>query len=362
MFENERKLQSILDKNILLVYGIGERSNELIHYFENKMREIILFDSDEKKWNKTWENRRINRPDRLEKYYKNGAAVIIGAINYQYEIAKMLIEKFSVLECDLYSYTNEHYENAVYNVEKIKNNLKNIEKVFSYLSDPESKEYYVNSLKMRIERNPLNLIANPKSNKIGEYSNCIQLKEGDIIIDCGAYTGDTVQKYLKSLKKCEIHAIEPFSESFQKLNDNKIKGNWDNVYIYNCAVSDKIKDSFIAYNESDKFTGMKISSADTKQKQYAKAVQVNTMDNLLRNIENVNYIKMDIEGEEKNALMGAKNIINKFRPKLMISGYHKIEDFWEIPMIIAEMEKDYKIYVGHAPGVSTELEYYCTIN
>ena len=43
----------------------------------------------------------------------------------------------------------------------------------------------------------------------------------------------------------------------------------------------------------------------------------------------------------------------------MISAYHRIEDFWELPEKIWDIDKKYNIYVGHAPNVSTELEFYC---
>ena len=56
-----------------------------------------------------------------------------------------------------------------------------------------------------------------------------------------------------------------------------------------------------------------------------------------------------------------KDIIRNKAPELMISGYHKLSDFWEIPLLIKKINPAYKIYVGHAPGVSTELEYYCTV-
>lgn len=66
-------------------------------------------------------------------------------------------------------------------------------------------------------------------------------------------------------------------------------------------------------------------------------------------------------GEEKAALVGGGHVIKKNNPKLMISGYHKIEDLWEIPETIWKINENYKIYVGHAPGVSMELEFYCAV-
>ena len=71
---------------------------------------------------------------------------------------------------------------------------------------------------------------------------------------------------------------------------------------------------------------------------------------------------MDIEGEENNAIIGARSLIERCRPRMMISAYHRIDDFWIIPDTLWSLEANYKIYVGHAPGVSTEMEYYCSLD
>ena len=63
--------------------------------------------------------------------------------------------------------------------------------------------------------------------------------------------------------------------------------------------------------------------------------------------EKVTFIKMDIEGSECEALRGAKNIIKKYKPRLAISVYHKLEDIWEIPQLILELNPSYKLYLRH---------------
>lgn len=50
-----------------------------------------------------------------------------------------------------------------------------------------------------------------------------------------------------------------------------------------------------------------------------------------------NLIKMDIEGAEYDALLGARNIINKYLPGLAISIYHRPEHLWQIPLLIDDI-------------------------
>ena len=57
------------------------------------------------------------------------------------------------------------------------------------------------------------------------------------------------------------------------------------------------------------------------------------------------YIKIDIEGAEQEALKGCRKIIHTYKPKLAVCIYHKPEDLYEIPIMIKEMNPEYKLYV-----------------
>lgn len=73
---------------------------------------------------------------------------------------------------------------------------------------------------------------------------------------------------------------------------------------------------------------------------------MDSLDNLLQG-RLVTFIKMDIEGSELKALMGAKETIRKYKPKLAICLYHKKEDILEIPLYVKELLPEYKLYIRH---------------
>lgn len=77
-----------------------------------------------------------------------------------------------------------------------------------------------------------------------------------------------------------------------------------------------------------------------------RKIQAVALDGFLEHKE-ATYIKMDIEGAEWEALLGAKRLIRERHPKLAVSIYHKAEDIWTIPKLLIEYYPGYTFYMRH---------------
>ena len=99
--------------------------------------------------------------------------------------------------------------------------------------------------------------------------------------------------------------------------------------------------------------GTQVHFADIKG---AKKVQSMKIDDFVFNngLPRLDFIKMDIEGAEIEALKGAMRTIEKYRPKMAIAVYHKLPDFYEIPRLLCGIHKDYRIYFGHSTAHGDE--------
>ena len=72
------------------------------------------------------------------------------------------------------------------------------------------------------------------------------------------------------------------------------------------------------------------------------------------------YIKMDVEGAEYETLLGCKRLIRECKPKLAVSAYHRAGDIFTLPLLIARLNPDYKIYLRHHKYLpSWESNLYC---
>ena len=78
-------------------------------------------------------------------------------------------------------------------------------------------------------------------------------------------------------------------------------------------------------------------------------VPTTTIDDLVtrHKVPRLDFIKMDVEGSELSALLGAESSIRRWRPKLAISLYHRPEDFFAIPLWIDSLGVGYRLFLDH---------------
>jgi FkbM family methyltransferase len=64
-------------------------------------------------------------------------------------------------------------------------------------------------------------------------------------------------------------------------------------------------------------------------------------------IDRVDFVKLDIEGAEPMALVGAVRVLERFRPRLALASYHDIDHLWQLPRFLAGLELGYRFSLGH---------------
>ena len=72
-------------------------------------------------------------------------------------------------------------------------------------------------------------------------------------------------------------------------------------------------------------------------------------------LERVDFIKMDIEGAEPNALRGGRETIAKFHPRLAMSVYHEPNHPVVVPQILKETWSGYRMECGPCAVVENRI-------
>jgi len=178
----------------------------------------------------------------------------------------------------------------------------------------------------------------------------LNLSKDEVFVDCGAFTGDTVDLFLRRCKKCgykQIIALEPDPKNYEKLKSKH--GNNPKITFINAGVYDSDGEILFAEDKSGIF---KIT--DNKDESVG-SITVRAIDGL--GLEKVTFIKMDIEGAELNALKGAEKTILRDKPKLAICIYHSDEDMIRLAEYVHNIVPEYKLYVRHY-GFITETVLY----
>jgi FkbM family methyltransferase len=160
------------------------------------------------------------------------------------------------------------------------------------------------------------------------------LSQSERILDAGAANGDSLDKFLRyGGNFAAYYAFEPDPHLFCELEQR-------------AAGCDRLIASSqpLALESGRRWLTIDPRSGNTRLSGEGETVEVISIDEAL-NGRPVSMIKMDVEGAEPDLLLGAKNTIRRYRPKLMISAYHQADHLFEIPELIRAMVPDYKLYV-----------------
>lgn len=153
--------------------------------------------------------------------------------------------------------------------------------------------------------------------------------EKPVIFDCGANIGFATIFFKWIYPKSEIYAFEPDKQTFEMLKRNILQNKLTDVHLYNCALSDK-EGTLNFFVDNDNPGSLLMSTRKERISENKVIVKCITISSLIKKnkIGKIDFLKMDIEGSEKEAIKdlsetGYLKMINK----LIIEYHHKIKTY-----------------------------------
>lgn len=180
------------------------------------------------------------------------------------------------------------------------------------------------------------------------------LQKDEIFVDGGCLDFTTSVLFLGHCPDTKkIYAFEPDKEQIDIIERNIKSIGYDRVRIINGALwSVNTELNFAVCGDKSGNHVTQDPMANEKANAYA-------LDSAVDYGDRITFIKMDIEGAELHALKGARTIIQRDKPKLAVSLYHKPMDYIDIPTYIKSLVPEYQMFLRHYTTFDTETVLYC---
>jgi FkbM family methyltransferase len=194
---------------------------------------------------------------------------------------------------------------------------------------------------IRLHVHPLNIVNTFILEQYRYEQASIGVSLGDVVIDAGGCWGDTALYFAQNA--AHVFCFECIPSNIAIIQEN---------LALNPALSAKITVVHKALwsRSEEKFAFNDIGPGSRPASDGAGVeVETQALDDFVsaNSLERVDFIKMDIEGCEPEALVGAERTIRKHRPQLAISIYHDLRHFASIPRWIADLDLGYRLYLDH---------------
>jgi FkbM family methyltransferase len=228
------------------------------------------------------------------------------------------------------------------------------EEAYASLADEFSKEVFVNVLNAKISGDFARYRAVKRGTQYFD-DDVFALSEHEVLVDVGAYRGDTVLEFAKRTRGTHdgMIALEPDKATLAVLQDTLAKNDIVNVEIHNMGAWRK--HAFLQFSDGREGSS-RVSEADDAVVS-AASIEVDTIDHVLHG-RRASYIVMDIEGAEHNAVLGARETIERWKPRLAVCVYHRREDLFDVLLLLKSFVPGYQFFLRHYTSDQTDTVLY----
>lgn len=247
--------------------------------------------------------------------------------------ARRIIDYFTLtrLAPDVFPYVDFCADNR----NDIMQNASRYEQIYSLLSDDISRDQFARIVQFRLTMDiecMRGFSARPDSQYFEHF---LRVRRGDVFVDGGGFDGITSMRYATwnpNYQKIIYFEPVPNLMEISRRNLNAFRG------------IEFIQKGLYSRNDKVPFD---VSAGDRSRISWhgQTEIEVVRLDDEVS--EPVTFIKMDIEGSEYEATLGAAGHITSDVPTMAICIYHDSQHFWRIPLFILDLNDAYRLYVRH---------------
>lgn len=347
-FDNSKSVWSVLksSQKPVVLYGMGDGADKVLKAFERfgiKASGVVA--SDEFVRGQSFHDFTVQKLSDAENQLGDFFLALCFASQLPDVISliKSAAERHTLLVPSVPAFGNRLFDEAF-----VAENSEAMQKAYSLLADSTSKQVFKNVLSF-YHTGDIRLLDSITTDKSEAFDNILCLSQNEVYVDLGAYNGDTIDEFLhySGGEYRKIVAFEPNSKNFAKLKAHCAE--LENVELWQLG----------SYSKNTTLTFNNKAGRNSAIAQTGVETRVATVDSVLCGTA-ASYVKADVEGADFETLLGMKNTIKAFKPKLNFAAYHRFEDIFRLVLLINELNSDYKIFLRHHPYIPAwDTNLYC---
>ncbi len=344
IFEGSRDLWSHLSKTekTVVLYGMGNGADKILSVCEKKGIPVAdFFASDGFVRGHSFRGKVVLSYSAIKEKYGAQNLIVLLSFGSSLPHVMALFDQMET-ECEFYAPDVPVCGETLFDADFYEQNREPFEQARSLLCDEESRRIFDEILAYKLDGR-LSHLRNSVSSKDDVYQKLLSAHTIRTAADLGAYNGDTVRELMAYAPHLSsVLAMEPDRRNFRKLSE------------FSATLSSPSVTPIHAAAWSEQTTLSFADSGNRNAGAFAPGKQVEvpglTLDSLLQG-QGVDYIKYDVEGAEKDALLGSAQTLRRHRPRLLVSAYHRSEDLFALPLVIHSLNPDYQLYLRRYPYV-----------
>ena len=229
---------------------------------------------------------------------------------------------------------------GIYDRRWLEEHVSALEWLYRRLADAQSRLVFRSVLQFRWSGETAHLRA-CQSDPAEAFTQLLRPGRMERMADLGAYRGDTIAQLLQYTdgQADWVLAMEPDRRNFRKLQEYcRRAGLGNRARLVRAAAWDCR--AVLPFSQQ---AGRQSALGQGEGKAAALPLD------LVVHGQRVTYLKVDVEGAEKQALQGAAQTIARWRPSINLALYHRRDDLFALPQLLDTICPHYRFYLRHHP-------------
>lgn len=324
----------------IALYGMGDGADKILRVFEQYgIRASAVFASDGFARGNLFHGFRVGTLAEVTAQFGEDIVIVISFASQRPEVLALMYAleaRYDVVAPDVPVAGRELFDRAF-----VRQHADELRRAYDLMADGQSRLVFEQTIEYKLTGNMACLRA-CESDKAEAFTALLRPTPHEHFVDLGAYNGDTIRELLGYThgQFASITAFEPDRKNRKKLQkyiDDTLHGRATVVPAGAWSCDDTLYFAQRAGRNSA------VSGA-------GEPVAVRSVDSVLAGAP-CTFLKLDVEGVERDALYGARETIARCRPKLNLAAYHRSDDLFTLPLVVHELDPSYRIYLRHHPYV-----------